>query len=122
MPKCQVCNAEYDQDDEYEYAGKLVCEDCYLDAVSKPKTCDPWATYSATRTDGQDAPLTENQQRILDLLTEKGALPKAAIRAKLDLSEDELDREFATLRHMERARGCKVGEQVCLTLFDDPAH
>ena len=26
---------------------KKLCDDCYMDALSPTKTCDPWAVYTA---------------------------------------------------------------------------
>jgi hypothetical protein len=41
--------------------------------------------------------------------------PEAA--GLLGLTEDELRREFATLRHLELLRGHKEGQQVFIALF-----
>jgi DNA-directed RNA polymerase subunit RPC12/RpoP len=44
---CAKCNKEVEKQQGYEYQGKLSCEDCYMDILSPPKACDPWAVHSA---------------------------------------------------------------------------
>jgi hypothetical protein len=117
--KCEKCFAEISDSDPREHAGITLCEDCYIDIVAKPKTCDPWAVYSAKNTASQDPTLTPEQQRILDVIKAKGPLSLEQICGDLDISEEEFRTNFAVLRHMELARGCKVGGQVCFALFDD---
>ena len=48
--KCDECAAEIAPGDARGHAGRTLCEDCYLDVLSAPRACDPWAVYSATRT------------------------------------------------------------------------
>jgi predicted ArsR family transcriptional regulator len=64
--------------------------------------------------------LTAEQQEILDLIKKNGPLTAEEICTKLSINSNELQRNFATLRHMELARGFKRGNQVYYTLFDDP--
>ena len=96
-----------------------LCEDCYIDAVATPKTWDPWAVYSAKNTASQDPTLTPEQQRILRCHQSQRPMTLEQICAELDISEDEFRTNFSVLRHMELARGCKMGGQVCFALFDD---
>lgn len=117
--KCEKCAAEISASDAREHAGITLCEDCYIDAVATPRTCDPWAVYSAKNTASQDPTLTPEQQRILDVIKAKGPLTLEQICAELDISEDKFRTNFSVLRHMELARGCKMGGQVCFALFDD---
>ncbi len=121
MRKCEKCGDAVSPEDLRELAGKQLCDDCYLDVVATPKTCDPWAVYSAKNTASQEVILTSEQQRIIDHLKEKGPLTLEQICAHLDLTEGQFKNSFATLRHMELARGFKRGEQVMYTLFDDPS-
>lgn len=41
------CQEEIPQGKEMNYMCKILCEDCYVDAISPPKTCDVAAVYSA---------------------------------------------------------------------------
>ena len=43
------------------------------------------------------------------------------ICSDLGISEEEFRSNFATLRHMELATGCKKDGQVYFTLFDQPS-
>lgn len=123
MTKCEKCGDQILVEEAYEHAGNRLCEDCYLDLVATPKTCDPWAVYAAKSTMSQDATatLTPEQQRIFDLIQARGPLTLEQICAALAITEEEFRHDFATLRHMELARGCNIQGQVCYTLFDDQA-
>jgi len=118
---CEKCGDSIAPEDAREFAGKSLCDDCYLDVVAMPKTCDPWAVYSAKKTLTQDVVLTADQQRIMDHLKARGPLTLEEICRDLSLSEEDFRNNFATLRHMELARGFKRGEQVLFTLFNDPS-
>ncbi|NTW05410.1 MAG: hypothetical protein HGA27_04765 [Peptococcaceae bacterium] len=38
---CDACNSALtEDDDEYVYNGKKLCEDCYLQVIKGPKSCD----------------------------------------------------------------------------------
>jgi hypothetical protein len=118
-PTCAKCNAVLDPGEAWEYLGQELCEDCFLDAQTITKTCDPWAVHTAKSL--KDLPggqtLTPLQQRFYDLVKERGEVPMLEAAAHLGLTEDELRREFAPLRHMEMLRGCKKENLVYLTLF-----
>jgi DNA-binding CsgD family transcriptional regulator len=117
--KCEKCGAVLDPSESYDHAGRTFCEDCYLDQVATPKTCDPWAVYSAKKTSEQKAELTAVQQEILDLLRESGPLTAPDICVRLKIDERELQTNFATLRHMELARGFRKNGLIHYTLFND---
>ena len=57
------------------------------------------------------------QQKLYDLVQERGEVPILEAAAQLGLSEDDLRREFAPLRHMEKLRACKKDDLILLTLF-----
>jgi hypothetical protein len=121
MPEqtCAKCGGALDPGEAREYLGQELCEDCYLDGLSIIKTCDPWAVHTAKSL--KDLPgghnLTPLQQQLFDLVQERGEVPIPEACAQLGLTEDELRREFAPLRHMEKLRGCKKDNLVHLTLF-----
>ncbi len=117
--KCEQCNADIEQGDEREHLGRVLCEDCYMDALSPLRTCDPWAVHSAKSFEahtGAAAAMTPLQKEILGILKETGGVEPAVLLERLDnkLTQAQLEREFATLRHMEKARGEKRGDKVFL--------
>jgi hypothetical protein len=119
--QCARCSARIPEGEEYSVQGQTVCEDCYLDAVASPKTCDPWAVYSATnlQKDG-GVELTSTQRDILEELEKNGSLTPQQLCSNLGLDHDELQRNFATLRHLELARGFRDQDKTLyLTVFSD---
>lgn len=119
--KCDKCSSEIPSGDDYEHSGRTLCEDCYLDVMAAPKTCDPWAVYSAKNTMAQKATLTPDQEKILELIREQGPMPLERICFALGISEEAFRRDFATLRHMELAGACQKEGQVWFTLFEPPS-
>ncbi len=119
--KCEKCASDIPADEVREHSGRTLCEDCYLEIMVTPKTCDPWAVYSAKNTVSQEPVLTEEQQKIYDLIKAEGPLSLERICGDLGLSEEEFRRSFATLRHMELAKASKREGEVCFMLFEDPS-
>ncbi len=116
---CDKCSTVIDSEESFQHAGQILCEDCYMDVMTAPKACDPWAVHTAKELAGKEFELTPSQQKILDLITNNGPLTAAEICERLGINEDDFQRNFATLRHMELARGFKKGDEVCFTLFHD---
>ncbi|MGC8493724.1 MAG: hypothetical protein ACP5SH_18530 [Syntrophobacteraceae bacterium] len=116
MKNCENCGSILDPQETYVHAGKVLCEDCFLDQKMKPVTCDPWAVYSAKRTIGTAPQLTESQFRILNLLKTEGPLDASEICSRLGITELEFQNCFATLRHMEVARGFRDGGKIRYTV------
>jgi hypothetical protein len=116
---CSRCGATTDASEAREHRGQILCEDCYLDAMSPTVVCDPWAVHTAKSL--KDLPggqtLTPLQQKLYDLVKARGEVPIPEAAAHLGLNEDDLRREFAPLRHMEMLRACKKDDLVLLTLF-----
>ena len=56
MPlQCMKCGRGIENQQCYEHQGNVFCEDCYMDILSPPKACDPWAVRSAqTFLEGKD--------------------------------------------------------------------
>jgi hypothetical protein len=86
----------------------------------KPVT--PWAVHSAKTYEklaGKDGLLTPRQVEILRLLKSEGAMEPTRLLKKLagNLQFKDLEREFATLRHMEKVRGEKQGRKVLWRLW-----
>lgn len=117
---CTKCNKEIEKQQGYEYQGKLFCEDCYMDILSPPKACDPWAVHSAqTFLKGKDklSTLTPLQSKIVNYIKEKGEVPIEEIITNLNLTEEEFRREFAALRHMEVLRATKKDGKILYLFF-----
>lgn len=116
--KCARCGAGVATDEVREMDGQNLCEDCYLNAVSQVKTCDPWAVHLAKSDKGRGPlSLTPRQEQLYQLVkdTKEIAFPDAA--RHLNLAEAEVRHEFATLRHLELLRACKRGEVILIALF-----
>ena len=115
--RCDRCNTNIDKGEAREHYGQKLCEDCYMDALSPPRACDPWAVYTAKslETNGASQEVTEVQKKILALLGEAGGLEPQAIAERLRLKMSDLEREIAALRHMEKVRGeLRDGKKIIL--------
>jgi hypothetical protein len=116
---CTKCGAALEAAEIREYLGEVLCEDCYMDALSPTRTCDPWAVHTARSL--KDLPgghsLTPSQQKFYDLVKERGTISIPEAMQALGVTEAELRREFAVLRHMEMLRACKKDDLILLTLF-----
>jgi predicted DNA-binding protein len=120
LSHCAKCNKEIEKHQCYEHQGKVFCEDCYMDILSPPKACDPWAVHSAqTFLKGKDklSTLTPVQRKIIDYIREKGEATIEEMVENLYLTEEELRREFAVLRHMEVLRATKKEGKILYILF-----
>lgn len=118
--QCAKCGRKIEKQQSYEGQGSLFCEDCYMDILSPPKACDPWAVHSAqTFLKGKDklSTLTPLQRNIVNYIKEKRGATLEEIIENLNLTEEELRREFAVLRHMEILRGTKKEGKVVYILF-----
>jgi hypothetical protein len=117
---CAICSKEIEKHQCYEHQGKVFCEDCYMDILSPPKACDPWAVHSAqTFLKGKDklSTLTPLQLSVVNYLKKKGEATLEELIQNLNLTEGELRREFAVLRHMEVLRATKKEGKILYLLF-----
>lgn len=120
---CEKCEEKIKEDDVFQYAGDNLCEDCYVEIISVPKTCDPMKVRSARMTremlgqKGSDG-LLPIQKEIYDYLKEKGEVQKDELPKIFNLSPKELEKHFSVLRHCELARGFKKNNKIYLTLMD----
>ncbi|MCB2187366.1 MAG: hypothetical protein KQJ78_13165 [Deltaproteobacteria bacterium] len=102
MPLCDQCQATTDPDELHEHAGRMLCDDCYMDALNPAKSCDPWATYTASRLPQEM--LNPAQEAILELIRRQKAATLTELRQATGLDQTQLERELAALRHMEKLR------------------
>jgi hypothetical protein len=118
--QCARCSKEIEKQQCYEHQGKVFCEDCYMDILSPPKACDPWAVHSAqTFLKGKDklSTLTPLQLTIVNYIKKKGEATLEELIQNLNLTEEELRREFAVLRHMEVLRATRKEGKILYILF-----
>lgn len=114
---CPRCGDKMDE--TYEHLGEEICEDCYMDALSPAKSCDPWASYTASRLETQEEDLTPAQRTILETLAQ-GPVELGEMQSRLGLNQTQFTREFAPLHHMEKVRAFPRGTQKYLIMFDQP--
>ena len=120
--KCQRCQREITEEDSFCYFGERLCDDCYMDAMSPAKACDPWAVYTATRSresgglKGEEG-LSPLQKEIYEFIKSRGKVTPAEVLEKFNINQKEMETQFATLRHCELVRGQKEADGVYLVPF-----
>ncbi|MGP8051569.1 MAG: hypothetical protein ACLPYB_13290 [Desulfobaccales bacterium] len=116
---CTRCGAGLQEEEPRSYFDQVLCEDCYVEALSPLRTCDPWAVHCARSLKelAGGLTLTARQQQLYDLVQERGEVSFPDAASALGLSEDEMRREFAVLRHLEIVRACKKDQGIFLTRF-----
>ena len=118
--QCDRCGGILRENETYDYHGKQFCEDCYMYITNPPKACDPMAVASATSIRmelGQSgaAGLTELQKQIYSLIEQRGKITKEELLKIVNVKPEELEAQFAILRHCELIRAFKEGGKVYLT-------
>jgi hypothetical protein len=117
--KCNRCGDDIAKGEERDFHGQILCEECYMDALSPARACDPWAVHTAKSLlkegDG-GVELNPIQEKILGILQETGGVELKILVERLQLKPSAIERELAALRHMEKIRGeLKDGKKiVCL--------
>ena len=122
MIKCERCGTEIPAGEEMEHAGQMLCEDCAMRALSPAIACDPWAVRSAqtlSHLDVRYSELSTTQAEILEVLQETGGVEPGSLAQRVGLKPSELERELATLRHMEKIRGKMRAGQRIVCLWED---
>lgn len=118
--ECERCKSPLKEGETYDLHGKVLCEDCYMYETNPPKACDPMAVSSALSVRKQlgqsgSSGLSELQQNIYKTIEEHGKITKEELLKILNIKAEELEQEFAILRHCELIRGFKEGDKVYLT-------
>jgi hypothetical protein len=114
------CRAEIEEGEERDFHGQLLCDDCYMDALSPARTCDPWAVRSAGMAkECGDATEYKGslQQKILDLIKKTGGLSINELAGKLAVRPGDIEREIAALRHMEKIRAAMQDGKKVIVLW-----
>lgn len=100
--KCDKCKSAIKEGEEFELHGQVLCEDCYMDALSPARTCDPWAIHSAKSFARQKAgglELTRIQHEILDILKQTGGVPLDNLAQLLKIKPSDLERDCRSAAH-----------------------
>ena len=115
--QCDKCGDSIEKSEERDMHGQVLCEDCYMDALSPARACDPWAVHTAKSLVKEEDQLNSVQKRILDVLRESGGIEPKVLAERLQIRPSNLEREIAALRHMEKVRGeLREGKKV-ITLW-----
>ncbi len=120
--KCDRCGERIPAGEEVVYGGKTLCEVCYMHTLSPLRACDPWAVRGAQTLSklGQSyTSLSEMQENILKVLRETGGITAELLAQRVALSKYELERQLATLRHMEKIRGKMQDGVKIVCLWED---
>ena len=120
MIKCERCGLIIKDEEIYDYHGKVLCEDCYMYETNPPKACDPMAVASAISVRKQleqsgTNGLTELQRQIYTIIEQRGKITKEELLKIVNVKPEELERQFAILRHCELIRAFKEGDKLYLT-------
>lgn len=120
---CAKCQQEIPQGEEMNHMGQVLCEDCYVEAVEPPRTCDVAAVYSAKlarKLAGQKGTegLTELQKKMYEYVKVNGRVTPEALAKEFQLSVSQLQREFTTLRHCELLKGTKIDGIVYILIME----
>ena len=105
---CDKCGDAIEVGDERQLYGQNLCDDCYMDTLSPARACDPWAVHSAKslmRQSTKDPGVNPTQSKILEILKESGGIEAKILVERLQIKPSDLERELASLRHMEKVRG-----------------
>ena len=124
IQKCDRCGCEHPAEELIEEGGSRMCEDCYISAHARIKACDPWAVRSKkilrekAGLVGAEG-LTDVQKGIYEFIISKGGAKREEIAKEFDLPPDELENQFAILRHCELVKGQKREDGVYIVAFED---
>jgi hypothetical protein len=114
---CDKCENKIQQGEQYEHCGQNLCEDCYMDALSPTRICNPWLVHSAKtlqdNTSGE-LHLTELQSKIHQEVVKTGGVEINELRDRFGLDEAEFEKQIATLHHMEKIQAKKRDDLVMI--------
>jgi len=120
--KCDQCGLNLEENQGNNFQGKVLCEDCCFERMNPPKVCDPLAvssTLSIRKQLGQTGTegLTGLQKKIYETVAERGKISREELRSHINLTLEQMEREFAILRHCELLRAFKEGNTVYFAKF-----
>jgi hypothetical protein len=118
--QCDRCCINLKEGETYNFHGKILCEDCYFYETNPPKACDPMAVSTALSIRKQMGQtgingLIDLQKTIYKTIEAHGKITREELSKNLNLKIEEIDQQFAILRHCELIRATKEGNRVYLT-------
>ena len=121
--KCDQCLQELREDQRFTHAGRTLCEDCYLEEISRPQVCDPWAAYNAQSYRESmglkgESGLTELQKALYRFIEDRKEVSVSEMQKAFDLSNNELMTSFDVLRHCGLVRAYKENGMIYLTVSE----
>ncbi|MHB8170173.1 MAG: hypothetical protein ACYDG6_01320 [Thermincolia bacterium] len=120
---CARCQVVIPQGEEMNHMGQVLCEDCYVEAIEPPRTCDVTAVYSAKLArkqaghEGTDG-LTDLQKEMYEFVKASGKVIPEALIKKFRLAPWQLEKQVATLRHCELLKGTMIDGVKYLVVMD----
>jgi len=120
--KCQSCTKDVSVEEVFISGGQTLCEECYIDAGSRIKSCDPWAERSkrifreSHGLKGIDG-LTDLQRDIYEYIRSEGKATGMELIEKFKLSPTEMENQFAILRHCQLLKGKREDDKVYVVLW-----
>ena len=117
--KCDQCKAYFERGDEKNTWGRCCVRIVTWRYYIPAKPCDPWAVYAAKSMTNENTQLTKRQENILAVLKETNGIELESLAKRLGLNTGDLERELATLRHMEKIRAAKEGNMKIFTVVMD---
>lgn len=99
MTLCHRCRKPLEEAEARTHAGETLCEDCYMDVLSPPRTCDPWAVFTASRLKEQR--LSPCGEKIVGRVRLEPRPTFEELMQITGLEAKALEREIAALRHAE---------------------
>lgn len=118
--QCERCGLIIKEEEKRDFHGEVLCEDCYFYVTNPPKACDPMAVATALSIRKQlgqsgTSGLTELQKQIYSVIEQRGKVTREELSEIIKVKLEELEQQFAVLRHCELIRAFKEGDKVYLT-------
>lgn len=121
--ECAYCRQTIPEDEECNYLGKVLCEDCYIRAAEPLRTCDVAAVHSAKThremagQTGMDG-LTQQQKTICEYVIKHSKATKQELCGEFGIAAYELDKQIAILSHCEILKARKIDNEIYIVPFD----
>lgn len=121
--ECRRCGKEVQEEEAYLQGSGHLCENCYMDALSPSKACDPWAVKLAKGASAATgtSQLQGLEKELFELVTKNGSVAKEEAPRLLSATIQDIERSFSVLRHMELLRARRRSDAgVDIIPFNQP--